>query len=168
MNQSNALMKKLLFVVVVLISATTIKAQSLTLGVNAGLPTGELKDLTNFQLGADVAYRYGLANILEVGPMVGYSHFFGESVEVGEERLEAGDVQFVPVAASARLSLVSFTAGLDLGYALGLSDGHDGGLYYRPSVGFNILMIGLIASYQGISSDGGTVSSINLGVEFGL
>lgn len=138
------------------------------LGVNAGLPIGDAADFTSFQLGADVAYMLSLADVAAVGPMVGYSRFFGDSGEKGGIEWEGDDLQFVPLAASARFNLLSLALGLDLGYALGLTDGIDGGLYYRPQVGFNIGPIGLIASYQGISRDGGAFSSVNLGVEFGL
>lgn len=147
---------------------TSAFSQGLSLGVNAGIPVGDVKELTNFQLGGDLAYRFGVLELLEVGPMVGYSHFFGDSGEEGDLSWEVDDAQFVPVAVSGRLGLTSFFVGADLGYAIGLNDGNDGGFYYRPQVGFNFLMLGLIASYQGISMDGGTVSSINLGVEFGL
>ena len=155
-------MRKLLFVVVVVfLSATSVKAQSLSLGVNAGLPTGDYGDFTSFQFGGDIAYRYGVAGLVEVGPLVGYSTFLGENAE-------DADINFIPLAASGRVGLPMFFVGLDLGYALGLTDVNNGGLYYRPQVGFNFLMLGLIASYQEIRIDGGPISSINLGVELGF
>lgn len=92
--------------------------------------------------------------------MVGYNHFFGED--------DFDDIQFLPVAATARLGLAVLELGLDLGYAIGLSDGNDGGFYYRPKVGFSFFGIGLIGSYTGISVDGGTYSSVNIGAEFRL
>lgn len=161
-------MKKLiLLIAVVLFSVTSAKAQSLSLGANVGLPTGVASDYASFQLGADLSYRVGLMGIVEVGPMIGYSHFFEDSGAAGVQWGE-NDVQFVPIAASGRFNLLTIKAGLDLGYALGLNSGNNGGFYYRPSVGFNILMLGLVASYQGVSMDGGNFSSINLGVELDL
>ena len=109
-----------------------------------------------------------LAGVASVGPMVGYSHFFGDSGNDGPIEWEVDDAQFVPVAASGRFNLLSLALGLDLGYAIGLNDGNDGGFYYRPQVGFSLGRLGLIASYQGISMDGGNISSVNLGLEFGL
>ena len=45
-----------------------------------------------------------------------------------------------------------FTVGLDLGYAVGINDGNDGGVYYRPMFGYNINeKIQLNASYRGVS-----------------
>lgn len=164
-------MKKfiLLIVLAVMGLGTSYSQGNFRLGVNAGLPMGDSADFTSFQLGTDVAYMINLAGVAAVGPMVGYSHFFGDSgEEVGGVSLEVDDAQFVPIAASGRFNLLSLALGLDLGYALGLNDGNDGGFYYRPQVGFSIGPVGLIASYQGISMDGGSVASVNLGVEFGL
>lgn len=139
------------------------------LGVNAGLPIGDAADFTTFQLGTDIAYMVNLGEVASLGPMLGYSHFFGDSgEEVGGVTFEADDVQFLPIAASGRLTILSLALGLDLGYAVGISDENDGGFYYRPQVGFSIGPVGLIASYQGISMDGGNIASLNLGVEFGL
>lgn len=163
-------MKKiiLLFLVALLGFSTSYGQGNMRFGVNAGLPLGDAADFTTFQLGADVAYMVSLADVASVGPMVGYSHFFGDSGEEGDVSWEVDDVQFVPIAASGRFTLLALALGLDLGYALGINDGNDGGFYYRPQVGFSLGPVGLIASYQGISRDGGSISSVNLGVEFGL
>lgn len=164
-------MKKLIFLgILAVMGINTSNGQGdFRLGVNAGLPIGNAADHTSFQLGADVAYMVELANIAAVGPMVGYSHFFGDSGEEGEGiiRVNVDKVQFVPIAVSGRFDLLSLALGLDLGYALGLND-VESGFYYRPQVGFNVGPVGLIASYQGISMEGSSFSSVNLGVEFGL
>lgn len=161
--------KNILLIVLAVVGFSTSYSQgNFRLGVNAGLPIGDAADFTSFQLGTDVAYMINLAGVASVGPMVGYSRFFGDSEELDGVDFEVDDTQFVPIAASGRFSLLSLALGLDLGYALGLNDGNDGGFYYRPQAGFSIGPVGLIASYQGISMDGGSMASVNLGVEFGL
>lgn len=155
-------MKKLfitLFVVIMGVSSAYSQAH-LKLGVNAGLPVGDAADVSSFQLGADLAYMFNAIPILDVGPMVGYSHFFGDD--------GFDDMQFLPAAVAGRLNFPGITVGLDLGYAVGLNDGNDGGFYYRPQLGFRFLGLGLIASYQSINVDPVNISSVNLGVEFGL
>jgi len=164
-------MKKiiLVFVLAVMGFTTSYSQGNFRFGVNAGLPIGDAADFTTFQLGTDIAYMVNLAGVASVGPMLGYSHFFGDSgAEIGGIRVDADDAQFIPIAASGRFTFLSLALGLDLGYALGLNDGNDGGFYYRPQVGFSIGPVGLIASYQGISMDGGSVASVNLGFEFRL
>lgn len=42
--------------------------------------------------------------------------------------------------------------GLDLGYAIGINDGNDGGVYFKPMFGYNITdMIQLNAAFRGVS-----------------
>lgn len=164
-------MKKLsLLCLVVLMGFTSAYSQGhFKIGVNGGIPVGDASDVSNFQLGADVGYMFDAIPLLEVGGMLGYSHFFNDDeVDLGELNFQGDDLQFLPVALSGRVKLPTFFVGLDLGYAFGLNDGNDGGFYYRPQVGYDFLMLGLILSYQGISVDGSNVSSINIGAEFSL
>ena len=76
-------MRKLLFIAVLsLFSFGTVHSQTsmtgLRLGVNAGLPMGDVDDISSFRAGADLAYMISLMDIVQVGAMVGYSHYFGE------------------------------------------------------------------------------------------
>ncbi len=163
-------MKKLLLIAFVCFLGTAgLKAQgSLKLGVNAGLPTGDIEEFSNFQLGADAAYLFGIKNIVEVGPMLGYSRFFTEDIDTGFGDVDADDWSFLPIAASGRVGLGMVFVGLDLGYAVSLNDGGEGGFYYRPKVGVGLTGFSLIGSYSGISNNGESISSVNLGVELSL
>ncbi|MDT0677544.1 hypothetical protein [Autumnicola musiva] len=139
------------------------------LGVNVGLPTGDIKDYSNFNAGADVAYLFGLADIVKVGPTAGYMHFFGEDGEEGDVEWEVDDIQFVPVGAAGRVDLGFVVAGLDLGYAIGVNDGNDGGFFYRPKAGFSLAMLNIIVSYTNINiEEDVSVGTFNVGLEFGL
>lgn len=157
------MMKKLLLITVLAIfSFDAAHSQTgltgIRLGVNAGIPMGDVEDAASFKAGADLAYMISLMDIVQVGPMVGYSHYFGKD--------EIDDFQYLPIAASGRLGFPSsFYGGFDLGYALGLSDDIDGGLYWRPSLGYRFMNFGIMLSYEGISDDVIDVSSLNLGVE---
>ncbi len=144
------------------------QAQSgLRIGANIGLPVGDIEEVSNFQVGADLAYMVGVADMLYVGPKIGYTRFFMDEDDIGG--FEVDDPAFLPISASGRVSLArGFFFGTDLGYAVGLNDGNDGCFYYRPQVGYNFGKIGLVGSYTGISVDGGSFGSINLGIEFGL
>lgn len=153
-------MKKFLCSLIFLaVGFTSTYAQGdIRLGVNAGIPVGDISDVSDFNAGADIAYLMGFETF-QIGPMVGYNQFFVDEVD---------DISFLPLAATARFGLAGLELGADVGYALGLSDGNDGGFYYRPKIGFSLFGLGLIGSYTGISMDGGTASSVNLGIEFRL
>ena len=162
-------MKKLILAAVVILSfgLTSASAQEVKLGVHGGVPVGDLDGVSNFALGADVAYLYNTAGIFQLGGTTGYHHYFGESGTEGDLEWEVDDFSFLPIAAAGRVSLgdVIF-AGVDLGYAIGLNDGNDGGFYYAPKLGFGLFMFDVVGSYTGVSLDGGNASSVNVGVEF--
>lgn len=156
-------MKKLLFtVLLIFLGMTTSFAQSdIKLGIHGGAPLGDADDISSFELGGDIAYLFDPIGILEVGPLVGYSQFFGED--------GFDDLQFIPVAASGRVSLPQlFFVGVDLGYAFGLDDNVDGGFYYRPQIGYNFFKFAILVSYSGITDDNYTLSSLSLGLELKL
>ncbi len=153
-------MKKLLIAFVFLFGMTQANAQGIVGGAHVGLPVGDTSDNSSFELGADVAYLAPLSVSSSVGALLGFSHYFTD---------EGDGLSFLPIAATGRINLhESFFLGADLGYALGLTDNVDGGFYYRPKVGFSFMGVGLVASYSGISVNDVTVSSVNLGIEFGL
>lgn len=131
------------------------------IGAHAGIPMGDIEDISSFEAGVDLAYRFTFVDIVEVGPLVGYHHYFGED--------EFDDLNYLPIAASGRLGLPqSFFAGFDLGYAIALEDSVDGGLFYRPQVGYQFLNFGLILSYSGIAEDELDIGALTLGFEFKL
>lgn len=161
-------MKKLLLVAVIAaFGFTSAFAQDggFKVGVNFGLPLGDIDNVSSFNAGLDVTYMFDIADSFQVGPALGYSHFFIKS----DFSDFIDDIQFLPISASARFyATEDLFFGANLGYAVGIDDGNDGGFYYRPNAGYNLGPIALILSYQGISRDGGSISSLNLGVEFGF
>lgn len=162
-------MKRFLLASALFFAALTVQAQEFKAGVHAGIPVGDISDVSDFDLGVDVAYLFSPVEMFQVGPLVGYSHYFLKDMEFGGDSFEVDDVSFIPLAASGRVSLGDAVfAGADLGYAVGLNDGNNGGFYYRPKLGFDLLGIWVVGSYEGISMDGGSISSVNVGVEFSL
>lgn len=160
----------ILTVAVAILSLTSAFSQqgNFTIGVNGGIPVGDIEEFTTFNLGADVAYRFAISEQFEIGGLAAYSHFFGDSGEDDFGSWEVDDVQFLPVAASGRFIASSFFAGADVGYAIGINEGNEGAFYYRPHLGYNFGNFGVLASYSGISRDNFTISSVNVGIEFKL
>ncbi|MGB7785668.1 MAG: hypothetical protein WBL27_06160 [Salinimicrobium sp.] len=157
-------MKKLIFAVAVMLTVglTSASAQELKLGAHAGIPVGDVSDASDFTLGASLSYLWSPAGIFKVGPKVGYEHFFVKS-DYGD------DFSFLPIAAEGRVALGDAVfVGLDLGYGIGVSNGNDGGFYYSPKLGFGFMGLKVVGSYSGISMNGGTVSAVTAGLEFGL
>lgn len=139
-------------------------------GINLGLPVGDASDISGFSIGVDALYHWAVSEQFSAGIAAGFTNAFGKNIDSGIGSIEISDVQFLPVAASGRYAASdAFRVGIDLGYALGISDGNDGGFYYRPIAGYAVAEnTELNLSYTGISLDGGTWSTIALGVLFAL
>jgi len=164
-------MKKVVLVVALALIGCSLQAQDgLKLGANLGLPVGDAGDVSSFSIGLDAQFMFETAGEFDLGVATGFTNAFGKTIGDGAFSVEIEDVQFLPLAGVARYNASEeMSIGVDLGYALGISDGNDGGFYYRPTVGYAISdNVEINASYTGISLDGGTWSTINLGVLFGL
>jgi hypothetical protein len=146
-------------------------------GANIGLP---ISDVSSFNFGFDVAYLFEVIDNLEVGGLLGYTHFVGEDGKYYDYK----DMAFLPIAATARYYFADrkFFGGIDLGVAINVAGDAKTGFYARPKFGYDLGTISLIASFQNISggSDYGNrgngsnyisysaLNSFNVGVEFGF
>ncbi len=158
-------MKKL-FLVGALALFGAVSAQSgFKLGVNVGLPMGDAGDGYSFSLGADASYLFPVDADFNVGIASGFQTFFPKS-----ELKDLGykNVNLVPLAASAQYRITpEFSLGADLGYGFLFSDGQsDGGFYYAPKAAYHFGPSEVNLSYRGVSQEGGSVGSINLGYAY--
>jgi hypothetical protein len=143
------------------------------IGAHVGLPLGDIKDSHSLNLGADVAYLWKITDEFKAGVTTGYTTYLGKTETVdlgplGRIDVENEAIGFIPVAGTAQYSLTeNLFVGADLGYAIYASSGEgDGGFLYQPKFGFQTEKIEVYAGYKGITSDGATISSINLGFNY--
>ena len=165
-------MKKLISLVFISIfTVTTLNAQGLmSLGGGGGVPVGDAADLTTFAIAIDLGYLFEISDSFEAGVSTGYHHYFGDEITSGSFAIEVDDIQFLPIAATARVNISDqFYLQGDIGYALELGDGGEGGFYYRPALGYRVSEQGAVdISYSGISVDGGNFSSVLLRFQWQL
>ncbi len=162
-------MKKLAIVFCAFLFGVSVHAQEgINLGFNFGLPMADASDVTSFTVGLDANYLWSVTEAVDVGVATGFTNTFGKNYQVGPIRIEGEDIQFIPIAAAGRYHFSDkFRAGVDLGYAIGLNDGNDGGFYYRPMVGFGVnSAVELNLSYTGVSLDGFNFATLTMGVMF--
>ncbi len=143
------------------------------IGIAAGLPIGDAGDFSVFSLAVDLGYLFEITESIQVGPISGYSHSFGDDgATLPGTILEDGnpDVSFIPIGAGGRFVVApNFNIGADLGYAIGLNDGNDGGFYYAPRLSYSASEdVDIVAAFRGVAIDGGSWDIITLGVEFGI
>ncbi len=166
-------MKKLLLTIAVIAFGLTATAQKgqFNAGGYIGLPIGDAGDAYSFSYGAEVNYLFELSDKFQVGPSFSYQQYLGsDSIDVLGISIpqDVPNVAFLPIAAAARYSISEkFSVGADLGFAIGVDAGNDGGFYYRPMVGYQVFdKVTLQLTYSGISVEGGSVANIGLGAVY--
>lgn len=137
-----------------------IKTGGFKIGADVGFPLSGTTDISNFNFGFYGTYLVEVAENLEVGGLVGYTHFSGDGYYFRHQgdttiRIDNDSNSFLPIAATARYHFMdhAFFAGLDLGFALNVSGDADTGMYFRPKFGYNLGMINLLASFQVITAE---------------
>lgn len=165
-------MKKTIFFAALFVMGmlTTTAQNEFRAGLSGGIPIGDAGDFATFAIAVDLGYLFEISDSFDAGVATGYSTSFGDEITIAGVTIELDDVQFIPVAASGRFEVApNFTLGADVGYAIGINDGNDGGFYYSPRAQYSVSeAIDIVAAYRGVSVDGGSWDIISAGVEFGI
>ncbi len=147
-------MKKFLCIVAILTLACKVNAQDgkLRVGGNLGFTTN---GGSSFVIGGDVDYLFNVESKFSVGGATGLIFIINDSF----------NQTFLPLAGSGRFHATNkIDLGLDMGYAIGLSNSGNG-FYFRPMFEYKLGNgIALRASYSGIGSGG----YLNAGAMFDL
>lgn len=168
-------MKKLVFVLFFLsfycLSAQYVDRSFFKAGFHGAIPVGETADIASFSLGVDLFQHWGVSKEIDLGIATGFTNaFLKDEIEVNGITIETDfdNVQFLPVAGLIRIyPTSSFNLGADVGYAVGINEGNDGGFYYRPCLSLKINSnTELHFSYTGVSQDGSTWSTVTGGIAF--
>lgn len=130
----------LVFAVFALQAQRNVDRTNFRAGINGGLVLGDLSEDYSFSLGIDLYHHWGVSKALDIGVTAGFTNAFGEK-QIGVNETEFDNIQFLPVGASFRVypgKNVGFKFGGDIGYAVGVDEGNEGALYYRPSIGIDL------------------------------
>ena len=137
-------MKNRIFIIAVLFFSVPLFSQEgLKLGIQGGLPFDDFNNEVSVVIGAEAGYLWALNKVVDLGATV-------------------------PLAGSIRIwPSRSFSFGVDAGQGFGINDGNEGGLYYRPLIGY---LMGpktqLNASYTSISLDNRSWTTLTLGIVY--
>lgn len=148
-------MKKVIFTVLLsVIGLVGVQAQNgnFEVGPYLGAPVGDA-DALSFNTGATFAYYVNLAPKWQLGGLIGVDHFFGKDYRWGNATYEGEGATFLPLAVAGKFQITpQLFVGLDLGYAIGVSDGAgDGGFLARPRFGFSLPIVDLYGYYKSIN-----------------
>lgn len=129
-------MRLLSIILLLLWTAETQAQPGFKLGLHGGLPVNqEGNDAVSLLAGVDTGYVFALGEVLDAGVMAGFINGFPEKFDSGGADLP--HIQFLPLAGSFRIwPSRSFSFGADVGYAVGINSGNQGGFYYKPIIGY--------------------------------
>ncbi|MCO4821990.1 MAG: outer membrane beta-barrel protein [Flavobacteriaceae bacterium] len=166
-------MKKICLSVLVLTFLWTSdsNAQSgLSIGGGVTIPIGEATNFSSVGFMLDVNYLFEISESVDVGLASGFVNVFGKEEKRALITIDHDDFKYIPLAAAARVTLTNnMVVGVDLGYAIAVSDNWDGGFSYRPIFGYNFSdKFQVNTSYTGISDSNFTWNTWNFGVMFNL
>lgn len=154
------------------VSAQNVDRTNFRAGLVGGIVTGDFSEAYSLNLGLDIYQHWGVSREIDLGLTTGFTNAFGEKQTITNGGLtvetQFDNIQFVPLGGSLRIYPVSgFKFGGDVGYAIGLNEGNEGGFYYRPSLGIdlNYGSSELHISYFAVNGDT-TFSSVLLGYLF--
>lgn len=138
--------------------------------ISAGLPIGDASDVSNVNLMGGLLFQTVVNENLNLTFGATYSHFIGKKVTSDLITIEYDDISSILLGAGARVFMSQdFGIGIELGYAIGINpDNYDGGFYYSPNLRYYVWdSTNIFINYTSITNNG-SLSSINLGFEFGL
>ena len=134
----------------------------LKLGLNLGVPVGDLGDYSSFALGLDIAGQFMRTDNFGLGVVSGYTKYFKKSDVAG-----AQDFGAIPLGLMLRYypQPSGFFAGTDVGYTFLTGDiASDGGFYIRPQVGYHNYDWNIFAFYNQVFTSAPNVDIQSIGV----
>jgi len=170
-------MKKVLITLMVLSGfAVNSFAQSsndggkVSIGVEAGIPVGDISNGYNFVIGGSLKFEQPVANALAVTLTAGYSSFQGKTVTILGVSGKYPAAGFIPAKAGLKFGIADALYGeAQLGAAFSTESGGGTAFAYSPGIGFKFSEnIDLGVRYEGWSHSGNTVSQVaaRLGFSF--
>ena len=166
-------MKKVFLVGAIALFGALSAQSGFKLGAHVGLPVGDISDLSSVNLGVDASYLWPVAAEFNLGIATGYSAFLGKDYTysipgLGSYTVKAETLSLVPLAISGQYKVSPmFSLGVDLGYGFLFGGGSsDGGFYYQPKAAYHFGPSEVNLAYMGVSKNGSTISSINLGYAY--
>jgi hypothetical protein len=150
-------------------SSTTSGGIRLSIGADAGIPTGKLSDNYNWNLGGSVQADIPVASKLFVTVNAGYNNFFGKDINVGGATVSAPNIQLLPAKAGLKFFPVSnFYVQGEAGAAFALNKSDVGfdksaAFIYAPQIGYQFPLGGSSYLDAGIRYEASTkfVSTID-------
>lgn len=127
------------------------------------MPIGDFSDTHSMGIGIELQPEYSVTEKAAIYGSAGYTEFFGKKFDFEEpENLSSG---LIPVLVGAKVYISpQFFIGVKAGIGILTGWGSGVGFDYQPQFGFNAKNYQVNFGYNGLSSEGVTLSSLSLSV----
>jgi hypothetical protein len=167
---------------IAILFTTNLKAQTTTappsawrlgIGLEAGAPTGNAHDFSNFELGGTARLQYDASKSFAITLTSGYYNMFGKNVSVvtpgGVVTGKASDLGIVPVKAGIKAFLApSFYFGAEAGAGFETITGGNTKLILSPGIGYASKSWDIGARYENFSGQGNNYGLVGLRIAYGF
>lgn len=139
------------------------------IGLEAGAPTGNAHNISNFELGGTARLQYGADEGLAWTLTSGYYNFFGKSYDVGTTTVKGPSLGVVPV----KLGLKAFFAdnlyfGAEAGAGFETKGAKNTKLILAPGLGFANRTWDVAVRYENFSGQSNNYGLVGLRLAYGF
>ncbi|WP_295772998.1 hypothetical protein [uncultured Mucilaginibacter sp.] len=165
------------FAVATLFASNVVKAQSRTgandwrfgIGVEAGIPTGDYNDASNFALGGTARLQYGAAQNVALTLTSGYYNFFTKSYNVGNVEVNPKDQGMIPVKAGIKAyTNGGFYVSGEVGAGFETAYGKNTKLILSPGLGYSWSNVDLGVRYENYSGQSNNYGMVAARLAYGF
>jgi len=138
-------------------------------GIEGGIPTGDAKDGSNFELGGSARLQYGLSDAFDLTLTSGYNNFFAKSVTIDNVSVKGQDLGIVPVKLGIKAFFaqnIYFGAEAGAGFET-VTDGNTK-LILSPALGWANQHWDVGVNYTNYSGQGNNYGSVGLRLAYGF
>ena len=155
---------------------TKVKAQTtdpnkfrLGIGLEAGAPTGNAHDFSNFELGGTARLQYGLSSNLALTLTSGYYNLFAKDQIINGVTVQPNSLGIVPLKAGIKAFFASnLYFGAEAGAAFETNSGGSTKLDLSPGLGFANKTWDVGVRYENFSGQGNSYGLVGLRIAYGF
>ena len=137
-----------------------------SVGIEGGLPTGDLKTFSSFGIGGSIQGDYKVAENFALTLNAGYISFSGKTVSVLGESFKYPALNIIPVLVGGKYYFTESVYGsaqVGLSFVSTKGESSSSAFTYAPGIGFYVSPnFDLLLKYQAATKSGSTLSFIGL------
>ncbi|WP_460693356.1 hypothetical protein [Mucilaginibacter puniceus] len=138
------------------------------IGLEAGVPTGNASNVSNFSLGGTARLQYGLTNDLALTLTSGYYNMFGKHV-AGSSTIKYGDIGIVPLKAGIKAFFAqNLYFGAEVGAGFETNSGGSTKFIASPALGWANKTWDVSARYENFAGQNNNYGLVGLRLAYGF